>query len=277
MAKQPPRSKEELIREAALKAPLALLSLRDEADIRFANSLLPYSVGFEIECHGSSIFDYQRFKEIPYIMDSPAQYEQYEFRFRIPNGIQGFLCLYAISIQCKLMLVLNPGSGIHYHGDMTDTWGLVPREGSEEWKTLKDTIAEPILCELDTWKTGCSYPRTIGFGKGLWLGFRDGHKTIELRTGDMTFEYPELSYRVMSTNKVLVMIKDYLTRDHKAEVTYRTYDPKPWTAYFKGKNFSKVGTVEAELKEALKKKSKLKPVDPDQEEMNRIIQERLKQ
>jgi hypothetical protein len=283
MGKEPAKSKEELILDAVLAAPLALLHLRDPEDIVRVNALLPASVGMEIECHKGPTYDFAKFKAIPHIMDSPGQWEEYEFRFRVPAGINGFLCLYAISIQCKQMLQLNPGSGIHFHGDMTDFFDLIPGKGYSETAELTafiDLVSEEVLTELDTWKTGCGYPRKMGVGKGYWFGFRSGHKTGEFRTGDMSFDYDNWSYRAMSVGKVVKIIRNRLAEFKNTGIpqpnVYRTFNPSDWLPYFKGSQFSKRGAIANDLKKALDAREKIvsPPKEEDDDEMRRIIESR---
>lgn len=202
-------NKVELLEEIIYHAPLVLLTLEDEEMINLANDYLPYSTGFEIECHYGPNYNKTNFESIPNIIK--VSNDSSEQRYRIPFGIKGILCLYNISQQLKLNSLLNPGSGIHIHVDMTDTvkrkyedksmyGGLIP-----EAVWIMDNQAW-ILDELDTWGYKGTYnTRTVIQHKGGWLGFRGS--TAEFRCGEMTFEYNELLKNIVSANSIIKRVK----------------------------------------------------------------------
>lgn len=201
-------TKKELLEEIIHNAPLVLLTLEDEEMIELANHYIPYSTGFEIECTKGDGFNINSFKDIPYIMD--VNIDNDEQRFRIPNGIAGILCLYYISEQLKLNSQLNPGSGIHYHVDMSEMINLPDIRfaiDNSEW----------ILEELDSWNYKGNYnARRVELGKGGWLGFRNhshsnwDKKTAEFRCGEMTFEFKELLKNITHANSIMKRVKDLL-------------------------------------------------------------------
>lgn len=208
-------TKQELLEEIIYNAPLVLLTLEDEEMIELANHYIPYSTGFEIECHQGLSFNRQAFNDIPYIMD--VSIDSGEQRFRIPNGIAGILCLYHISEQLKLNSQLNEGSGIHYHVDMSTMTRLPDNEfviDNSEW----------ILNELDGWEYKGKYnARRVGLGKGGWLGFRNhksnnwDKKTAEFRCGEMTFEFKELLKNIVHANSVMKRVRGLLGNDYNPE------------------------------------------------------------
>lgn len=277
---------ETLLEEAVYSAPLALLSIKDEPSLDLIKNLLPYSTGFEIECHGGKQFNHNDFKAIPYIMDSPGAYVTGEYRFRIPYGFNGLMCLYFISEQCKRNLELNPGSGIHYHVDMTDCWDEVNKIGLENVLSLvKKNIGEDILCELDTWNYAGHYGRNIGIGKGYWMGFRQEHRTMEFRTGNMTFEYSEIVKCIISANKAirwvknLLLGKDVVTQmiaDKKQEIDYNAWLVAIQESTTYGKVKKRIEALRKKIEES--KKAKIALINPegfnDLTEINKIINSR---
>jgi hypothetical protein len=170
--------------------PLLLLTLKNKESIKYVNSLLPFSIGIEIECHQKGeTFKFHNFRGIPNIMD--VNIDEGEQRFRIPAGINGFICLYQISETLKEVSMLT-NSGIHYHVGLEHNYrSLVPTNVEENsyW----------ILSELDTWKYPGTYnERKCEFGGGgVWVRFQDYFKTMEVRIGEMTFDYEVLVNRIL--------------------------------------------------------------------------------
>lgn len=211
-------TKKELLEEIIYNAPLVLLTLEDEEMIELANHYLPYSTGFEIECHQGAGFNKEAFTDIPHIM--AVNVDSHEQRFRIPNGIAGILCLYHISEQLKIHSQLNEGSGIHYHIDMTGMVNLPDQKfvyDNKEW----------ILNELDSWGYKGRYnSRDVGLGKGRWLGFRKfkgceissyNKETAEFRCGEMTFEYKELLKNIVHANSIMKRVRIILGNEYNPE------------------------------------------------------------
>lgn len=221
--------------------PLGLLTLRSKEDIDLANSYLPYSTGFEIECEQAEDYTKQSFDAIPNIMEIASSGS--EQRYRIPNGINGLICLYHISNEAKRSLLLNYGSGIHYHVDCTDCWR---RELAEE--LIKQR--EWIIADLDKWKNKGTY-NSIGVSIGAIPDTRDlsyasvshltseflsswvraNHlQTLEFRIGEMTFEYTDWVKCIVEVNKMVKSLKDaidvpqpvYKEVDTRAIMKYNT-------------------------------------------------------
>lgn len=182
-----------LIERCIYDTPLALTSLPNHLK-EIASSLIPYDTGIEVECH-PIVENYDIIKEdftktIPKLKDiSITSSEQ---RFRIPPGIEGMICLYDISVLLRKYFGLNEGSGIHYHTDLTDIYdkGLITQ-------SLLDMIKERLLTELDTWEYKGTYnKRNVQFYR-CWVRFEQYKKTMEVRIGEMTFDYGLLIKRVL--------------------------------------------------------------------------------
>lgn len=179
--------------------PLAL-DVEDKIVQKLALFYFPYSVGFEIETMTSDI---RIFDEIPYLMENKSSVS--ELRFRIPNGIKGIQCLFNISIYLKKYTELNPDSGIHYHVDCTDVYDLFTFD-------FINKQSEYILTELDKWEYKGTYnPRLCVFsGNRNWVRFKDTLKTMEIRIGEMTFDYELLFERIRHCNEIVKTLKDNL-------------------------------------------------------------------
>ena len=169
----------------------------------------PYSVGIEIECPmNEKEYSYQDlltiFKQIPYIMVADVNPHD-EQRFRIPNGIEGIICLFHISGNMKKYGLLNPLSGIHYHIDCTDWYTHITSEYIESQRDY-------ILTELDTWRYKGTYNRRdVTFDTNHnWLRFQSCFKTAEFRLGEMTFEFELLFKRIAHASLIIRTIKNEL-------------------------------------------------------------------
>ena len=179
--------------------PLAL-DVEDKIVQKLALFYFPYSVGFEIETITSDI---RIFDEIPYLIENKSSMN--ELRFRIPNGIKGIQCLFNISIYLKKYAELNPQSGIHYHIDCTDVYNLFSTDFINDY-------SEYILTELDKWEYKGTYnPRKCVFSSSRnWVRFKDTLKTMEIRIGEMTFDYELLFERIRHSSEIVKTLKDKL-------------------------------------------------------------------
>lgn len=190
------------IEESIYYFPLPLLNITNKRILSSIDEYLPYSTGFEIECHmNKDTFDIDKFKDIPNIIE--VNCDSSEQRFRIPTGLNGLVCLYEICNQLKKNSLLNPGSGIHYHVDMTDCYDVLTEE------VIKDN-GEWILTELDTWEYKGTYnSRNCNFSSSHhWLRFQECFKTGEFRIGEMSFDYEVLVKRIIHANKIIRRLKD---------------------------------------------------------------------
>lgn len=200
------------LEEIVTTTPLVLLTIRNLKDISTINDFLPYSTGFEIECMKGNNYNEDNFKGIPDILD--VSNDTGEQRYRIPSGIKGFFCLYNICEQLRSNSELNSLSGIHYHIDMTDCFSKVTQsfiDDNKDW----------ILEELDNWNYKGSFnQRSSGFHR-CWAKFSLEHKTLEIRIGEMSFDYQVLAKRIMQSNSIVKKIKD------KLGITYKSLNPEP--------------------------------------------------
>ena len=179
------------------------LKLKDDDNIAQELGLyyLPFSTGFEIECDMIPDFDKSIFTNIPHIMEADVN-SYIEQRFRIPNGLNGIKCLFHISENMKKFAYPNELSGIHYHIDCTDWFdNLTPT-------ILKDN-KDYILTELDKWDYKGSYNRRdVSFDTShAWMRRQTEFKTLEIRCGEMTFDYHLLFKRITHANEIVKTIK----------------------------------------------------------------------
>lgn len=212
-------TKEELIKEAVYTAPLSLLGFKNQEDINTINDYLPYSTGFEIECGHKDTFKSIFFKDIPNIIE--VNCSELEQRFRIPNGINGLLCLYFISEKLVQYCELNLGSGIHYHIDCTDVnWIAIMQSAVNSEKY--------ILQELDAWEYKGHYNnKAVDVGHS-WVRLSGEFYTLEFRIGEMTFDYSLLVKRIIHANNIVRKLKEnletkpteYLPLDYGRVLTY---------------------------------------------------------
>jgi hypothetical protein len=150
---------------------------------------LPYSVGIEFECDQKSTYNLEVFKNISNIM--AVDVDNAEQRYRIPNGINGLICLFDLSLKLKEYSLLN--GGIHFHVDFTDNPECITQENV-------DCHKEWILTELDSWEYGGTYnKRDIAINSRKWVRFNTyGSKTtMEFRMMNQTFEYSMLAKRII--------------------------------------------------------------------------------
>jgi hypothetical protein len=193
----------EVIGEAIYTSPIFLLSIKDKNLIDYINNHLPYSIGIEIECSKSNKFDLNNFTNIPNILD--VNIDDFEQRFRIPNGLKGLICLYNICEQLSINSKLNLDSGHHYHIDMTNTYHLITD------KLIKDN-KNWILNELDSWNYLGNYnSRNIEFNTNHnWVRFQKEFKTAEFRIGNMTFDYNIIVKRLIHASDIIKKLNNLI-------------------------------------------------------------------
>ena len=195
--------------------PLALTSVTDPKLLSFINNHLPYSTGIEWECMNkdkySSCYELSnKIRTIPGVMD--VDIESTEKRVRIPSGLQGMICLYKVSEVLQDTCALNIQSGIHYHIDMTDV----------DWKKVTEDDTEWILKSLDKWGyTGHYNSRRVSFCKD-WVKLHAMYKTMEIRIGEMTFDYSLLMKRIINCQNIVRLYKSKI----KTKVAVR--EKNPW-------------------------------------------------
>ena len=187
------------IEDIVYSNPQLLLAFEESEKIGL--NYLPYSVGIEIECNKKPNYSLDTFKAIPNIIAVNTDDE--EQRYRIPNGLKGLICLKEITDNL-LEYCEQSDSGLHYHCDFTDYYNL-----------LDDNIVKDnknwILEELDTWDYKGSYnSRNILIGSRCWVRFNSGYKTMEVRIGEMSFDYGLLAKRIIHVNQIAVKLKQIL-------------------------------------------------------------------
>ncbi len=256
--------KSELVKECVFHTPLVLLTTKDEEIIEEANKFLPFSTGFEIECNQLPNFDSSSFKIIPNILD--VGIDSSEQRFRIPNGVNGLICLYNICEQLKLNSELNPKSGIHYHIDMTAWYDIVTQ-------SFINSNAEWILKELDSWKyDGTFNSRTCQFNTNHnWVRFQESFKTAEIRIGEMTFDYELLVKRIVHANSIIKRLKAKLTDDEEVYKPIVVTEILEYIALPKGEEKVKIANLNAELRN-IEEENKVKPKEV--KDINNLIKNR---
>jgi hypothetical protein len=200
------KERRKLIHEALFKNPMLLLVLKDKESLEYINNLLPFDTGFEIEC-GVKFPNLVRdtiktFQNIPNIKH--VDVNDYEQRFRIPNGLAGLICLYNISLLLKLHHEFNPASGIHYHIDCVDY---------EHYYKLSNNITEKqkeyLLKQLDKWEYKGTYNARGVSTVTNWIRMQYTFNTFEIRIGEMTFDYSLLVRRIIHGHQILRRFRRY--------------------------------------------------------------------
>jgi hypothetical protein len=246
--------------------PLLLITHYKEHQ-KTIDSYLPYSIGIEIECSRKDNYMVEFFQKIPYMMEVNS--DSGESRFRIPNGLRGLICLYLLSLTCKQQLELNPDSGIHYHCDLTDCYSKFKKE-------MTPSHNEYILSELDKWDYKGTYnPRkVVGECYASWARFQDTFKTIEIRIGEMTFEYELLLKRILHITEIVDTVASSMGIDRKVK-----YEPVNQDIVY---NFLKNGvhihdaSVKNSIRGLLEEKNRLlrlidKPVEQESFSKSKIV------
>lgn len=210
---------EGLLRNMALNSPLALLGLEDENLKDIANKFIPFSTGFEIECYSKPEYNLDTLRKeiakVPYIIQ--WNFSSDEYRFRIPNGIRGIICLHNISLFCKRYLTLNEKSGIHYHVDFSDVWTYY--RNYDNFDSIIRNHSNWILEELDTWGYKGTYnSRRISTSRE-WVTF-NALGTIEFRIGEMTFDHNLLLKRIMHCNKIVSNLRDKIDSPYSEKYSF---------------------------------------------------------
>lgn len=200
--------------------PVALLKINSKALLDKIDDVLPYSTGFEIECSPKYNSVDQLYKDLKYVKVFESienivhvNCDANEQRFRIPKGINGLICLQEISKNLVKYLELNPGSGIHYHVDFTDCYDDLTSDfinKNSEW----------MLKELDSWNYKGTYNRrNCQFDTSHhWIRFQNSFKTMEIRIGEMTFDYQLLLKRILHANEIARKLKSILgTKEERSQ------------------------------------------------------------
>lgn len=190
----------EIVKDCLISTPLIIKETNNPVVTRLINSMLSYDVGIEIECNQESSYDIELFKNIPNIMEVGSSKE--EQRFRIPSGVNGAICLYEITEILKINCTEAFNAGIHYHIDFTDCYHLLTQK-------VIDDNSEWMLKELDTWGYKGTYnPRSCGQNsRKNWVNFQSCFKTMEIRIGEMSFDYSLIMTRIIHLNEIARRLK----------------------------------------------------------------------
>lgn len=199
-----------MVKDAIRLCPLPLNLLKEQSLIDYANSILPYDTGIEIECNSPAnklVFE----RECRKISNIKNIEFTDEFKCRIPSGIKGLICLWEVCELLKKHCTLNPQSGIHYHVDFTDI---------KNWYAFKYNILTDsnsyiwILNSLKSWNYKGRYNEWIVSNSKTAVRLHSGYNTIEFRIGEMTFDYPLIIKRIIHcqniSKKIKLMNKDLL-------------------------------------------------------------------
>jgi hypothetical protein len=181
----------EEIEDCVYHNPLLLLSNKYIQFHNLVNPYLKFSIGFEIECGYGQYYEVNNFKKIPNIID--VINDAGEQRYRIKNGVQGLLTLYYLSTQLKRNSAIQD-SGIHYHVKFPSHIDI----------DLTDN-RDYILKELDTWNYKGNYnTRDTSYTGGHYWARRNGQfDTLEIRIGEMTFDYELLIKRIIHVSEIM--------------------------------------------------------------------------
>jgi hypothetical protein len=252
-----------LIKRCIFNAPLILTTITNENIINEINNILPYSIGIEIECEKNKNYNIDNFKNIPNIID--VNCDNHEQRFRIPNGINGLVCLYNISERLSENCLLNTGSGNHYHVDMTDCFNHINKE-------FVDNNNDWIIKELETWNYNGNYnSKFTNFIDNVWMRYYEYHKTCEFRIGEMTFNYNLLLKRILHCSEIVKKLKNQLIGDnHLSFIEYNEMNNNIIIDYIKNNN----NNLESEILE-LKKEVEKSKVEIDLDKVRKLLKSRI--
>lgn len=203
-----------LIENSIRMNPLALLTISNPALIDIANNFLPYSAGFEFEVFKQSCFKLHEFNDIPNIL--AVNIDNNEQRFRIPNGLNGFICLYFICEKLKLNSYYDINSSIHYHTDMRRFYCKISDEFIKE---NNDWIIDEVATWGEDFKTKegrCSRLRG-------WVRFHDNLKTLEIRLGEITFDYKTIVNRLLHCQRIVQKIEKNLNKNPECTFDKETH------------------------------------------------------
>ena len=180
-----------LVKECIFKAPLLLIDLynKNKQVKNLVDHYIPFSIGMELETFRKKSYNQELFNQIPNIIEVRADSE--EQRYRIPSGINGLICLYLITRETKNHCKLDTKGSIHYHVDMTHIFSDIANynfiDRNDDW----------ILRELDSWGKKKDSHRKIFVDSRAWVNLQSSYKTMEVRIGDMSFEYEYIIKKIL--------------------------------------------------------------------------------
>jgi hypothetical protein len=225
------------LRSCIFQHPKFLLDMSPKM-IDIAERMLPYSTGIEIESkynYSGGICEYDNLlRTVPNIME--ADCDGYEQRIRIPSGVKGMICLYNVLQIMKANSTINPQSGIHYHIDFTDVWDDFKKQFINTWDDTNEEFKKHekwILNALKSWNYKGIYNKwEIDYSScsSSVVRFQNDFKTMEIRIGEMTFDYPLMIKRIIHAQKIARRLKYLLSlkspqlntkKDESAKTTIR--------------------------------------------------------
>lgn len=204
-----------LIKELVKYNPLDLSSIKEPKLLEFANQFLPYSVGIEIEAsfkfESNNQCERNLLNFLPFSPVLDVDVSIVETSVRVPEGIGGLCTIYKLCEFLKENYYFNPDSGIHYHIDFTKEFlQLPPRKSINKGK-----IIEIILNSLESWNyTGRFNRKEVNFDgdkEYVWANFRDRYSTLEVRIGEMIFDYETMIKRILHLQNISRLVKKILS------------------------------------------------------------------
>jgi hypothetical protein len=195
-----------------------------------ADNMLPTTTGFEFETNAMTNAGYYEVSERMKCIDGIkyVQNDNEEFRFTIPRGINGMVCLDKTLEIYKQLLFKNTGSGIHIHVFILPKY----RNKLETYLNfLKNNEYDNfILRWLDKYKYRGSFnSREIGTSSSShrWVRMNNNLTTLEFRIFEMTFEYEELIKIVLDLHNLMKEIYSVLEEIELRHTGNVSYNIKP--------------------------------------------------
>lgn len=185
-------------------------------DINYLD-LLPYHTGLEIECKTTTQDIELYFNRLPCLIND---HTTGELRVKFNTGINGLCQLYCFCMTLVKYSKFNEGSGIHYNID-TSVNSLIVND---------KTDSNIILEELDTWNYKGTYNRRlVGFTKSIWCRVHDNR--LEIRIGEMSFDFNFILNRIQSCNKIVDGLLELKGKQRIVEEDYQFDDIKKYLDY----------------------------------------------
>ena len=196
------------LRDCVFHNPLGLSCLPSKTR-QLADWYLPRDTGIEFEVMAPENSDFTMLSnEVNALGLRDIAYSYKEQAFRICSGEEGMIQLYKLSHILKKHLLLNPGSGIHYH---TSCPNIITKYSNLNLLT-KESTSELFLKELDSWGYKGGYNKRVldVMSKRSCINLRSDFNTVEYRIGEMTFDYDLLIKRIVHCHSITRKIERYM-------------------------------------------------------------------
>lgn len=258
------------VKECIFNAPLLLIDLynKNKQVKKIVDHYIPLSVGIEVETFRKVSYKSELFQRIPKIMEVRVNHE--EQRYRIPPGINGLICLYLITRETKNHCELDTKGSIHYHIDMTTIFDIVNEK-------FIDQNRDWILKELDSWGKIDDNERNILIDTRCWVNMQTTYKTMEIRIGDMSFDYNYLVKKILHCSSIVRRVYESynkpLPEDNSRIVSVEEIQEFNNIAGSRRHNI-KLETLKTE-KEKIIKKQKESKEDIKEQEIEKIVNKRV--